>query len=84
MLRQPLSFLKYYCAGGGVSDVVGVSVVVGGGVSVVVGGGVDVVGGGVAVVGSGGNGVPPPVEVKVATIVASASIFVKVYELLGP
>lgn len=77
MLRQPLSFLKYYCAGGGVSDVVGVSVVVGGGASVVVGGGVDVVGGGV-------GGMPPPFGAKVATIVASASIFVKVYELTGP
>lgn len=69
LLRQPLSFLKYYCAGGGVSDVVGVSVVVGGGV--------DVVGGGV-------GGMPPPFGAKVATIVASASIFVKVYELTGP
>ncbi len=63
---------------------VGVSVVTGGGVSVV-GGGVSVVaGGGVDVVGPGGCVVPPPVLLKVATIVASASIFAKVYELTGP
>ena len=46
-------------------------------------GGASVGGAVVDVVGSGGV-VPPPVLLKVTVIVASTSMFVKVYELTGP